>query len=178
MSAWVAIIVLLAIAGLLMVLELFLIPGTTLVGILSLVLWVIAIGWAFVSLDAEIASWVLAGSLVGGASLIIYAMKSGTWKHFTLKSVHQSQVEGSGANIRSLLKVGDVGTARSALRPIGYASFHKQRIEVRTFGGYIDAGESICIAKLDGQQIFVQRSTASASQQAPPQTSSPAVPKA
>ena len=53
--------------------------------------------------------------------------------------------------------VGTIGVACTALRPAGIADFEGERLNVVTEGDFIDAGERIKIARMEGNRIVVFR---------------------
>jgi membrane-bound serine protease (ClpP class) len=54
------------------------------------------------------------------------------------------------------VKVGDVGVARSALRPYGSAEFHGVQVEAVAEGGYVQAGTALEIIEVAGNRIVVK----------------------
>ena len=52
---------------------------------------------------------------------------------------------------------GKTGTALTKLRPAGTALIEGVRIDVVTFGEYVDEGTSIVVAKVEGNKVFVQK---------------------
>jgi membrane-bound serine protease (ClpP class) len=53
--------------------------------------------------------------------------------------------------------VGRHGVAESALRPAGKASIGGRRIDVVTDGGFVDAGERVVVAEVDGPRVVVRK---------------------
>jgi membrane-bound serine protease (ClpP class) len=54
------------------------------------------------------------------------------------------------------LNIGDVGTTRSALRPMGTAEFGNLNYEVRTTGSFLDSGTPVKIVQILSNQIIVE----------------------
>jgi len=59
-------------------------------------------------------------------------------------------------NILDGLEVGSTGITKSALRPVGKASFGDKEYEVHTLGNYLDAGASVRIIQIIGMKIIVE----------------------
>jgi membrane-bound serine protease (ClpP class) len=53
--------------------------------------------------------------------------------------------------------LGRTGTALSPLRPAGIAEIDGARVDVVSDGGFIDAGTSIEVTRVDGNRVVVQR---------------------
>ncbi len=52
--------------------------------------------------------------------------------------------------------VGKTGTAVTALRPAGIAEIDGQRLNVSTYGNFIDAGKEVTVAAVEGLNVFVR----------------------
>ena len=53
--------------------------------------------------------------------------------------------------------LGRTGTALSPLRPAGIAEIDGARVDVVSDGGFIDAGTTIEVTRVDGNRVVVQR---------------------
>jgi membrane-bound serine protease (ClpP class) len=53
--------------------------------------------------------------------------------------------------------VGRHGVAETALRPAGKASIGGRRVDVVTDGGFIDAGERVVVAEVNGPRVVVRK---------------------
>ena len=53
--------------------------------------------------------------------------------------------------------MGRHGVTETMLRPAGKASIGGKRIDVVTDGGFLEAGERIVVAEVDGPRIVVRR---------------------
>lgn len=73
--------------------------------------------------------------------------------------VNDTAVEGESspaAREKSMSLVGKVGTAVTALRPAGIAEIDGQRMNVSTYGNFIDAGTEVTVAAVEGLNVFVR----------------------
>ena len=73
--------------------------------------------------------------------------------------VNDTAVEGESspaAREKSMNLVGKAGTAVTALRPAGIAEIDGQRMNVSTYGNFIDAGTEVTVAAVEGLNVFVR----------------------
>lgn len=144
----------LILAGLaLIIAELIFVPGTTLVGILGLILVISGIFMVFNDYGDTAGYWTVAGTGIVTVIAIIYSFKSKSWDRFSLKSVISSKVNDEDVYT---FQVGERGKTISDLKPIGKAEIFGKIYEVRSKGDWIGAGEPIQIVKIDNKRIFVE----------------------
>ncbi|MFA5419474.1 MAG: NfeD family protein [Bacteroidales bacterium] len=153
---WSVIIILILVGFLLLLLEILVIPGAGLPGIVGFGLMVAGIWIAYrdqgmmeghITLTAT-----LAMSMVG----IVLALRSKTWKNATLTA----EIDGkAGQNTRMSIQVGDHGITISRCTPGGTAEFNNQLVEVTTLSEFIDPQQKIEIVKISGNKIIVKQIT-------------------
>jgi membrane-bound ClpP family serine protease len=150
---WLILISLLTIGLILVITEILFVPGTTLVGILGVVVTIGGIYYAFISFDSQVA-WIILGlTLLLNFSVIIYGFRSGVWKKFALKE----SITSRAFDDRLLgLEVGMEGKAISDLKPIGKAEFLDRIFEVKSNSGFISVGSKVFITKLENNTIIVK----------------------
>ena len=149
--------VLLFILGMgLLILEVF-VPGFGLFGIAGILSMlasfyfvlggnVSALNWLAVSIVAALAIFAL---------LIKYLPSNPAWNLFVLKD-KQENSEGYSVTPDMTQYAGKAGVAVTTLRPAGIALVDGARIDVVTFGDYIDAGTNIVVVRVEGSKIFVK----------------------
>ena len=150
--------IILTIVGLVLLLsEIFLIPGVGVAGVLG----VLSLGGACYYVFYEFG--VLAGAIFTAAILvvliapIIYTIKSRAWKKLALDTSIDSKVQ----NIEEApLAVGDSGRAVTRLAPIGTARFEGKSYEVKSLEGMIDAGTEVEIVMFEDNKIYVKPASA------------------
>ena len=150
--------IILTIVGLVLLLsEIFLIPGVGVAGVLG----VLSLGGACYYVFYEFG--VLAGAIFTAAilvvliALIIYTIKSRAWKKLALDTSIDSKVQ----NIEEApLAVGDSGRAVTRLAPIGTARFEGKSYEVKSLEGMIDAGTEVEIVMFEDNKIYVKPASA------------------
>lgn len=150
---WTLVITFILIGLGLIVVEVILVPGTTLVGVVGFCLAVAGVVMSF-KFFGNTVGWVTLGvSGIVALGMLYWSLRTGAWKQFSLKESIDSKVnEGQLAN----LKEGQEGTAVSSLRPMGKAEVAGTLYEVRTLGGFIDSGTKIKIVKISSNQIVVE----------------------
>lgn len=161
-------LLLVSIGVLLIALEVFVLPGTTLAGIAGLVAVVAGLGMTLVGAGATAA--VVIGALGRVAVALLLAM-AGT---FALLRVLPQLPFGRRLVLATGMEAGlgyvstpegdhrwkeRLGTAVSPLRPAGIAEIDGIRIDVVSDGGFIEPGAAIEVTRVDGNRIVVRRAS-------------------
>lgn len=158
---------LLALLGLfLFAIELFVIPGFGLVGILGILALLGALVMSTLGVGSH-SGFVLWAVVRMGFSLVVAIILSVLFLKFLPKlpvgrklvlSTELDASEGYASTPPSDYQwLGRTGHAHSPLRPSGIADFQGHRLDVVSDGEYIDAGEPIRVIHVDGNRIVVQR---------------------
>jgi membrane-bound ClpP family serine protease len=150
---WILIVALLVIGLLLIIAELVFIPGTTVVGLLGLVIAGVGIVISYKHFGDTIGLYILLGASVTTLFTLVYSFRSNSWSKFSLKTAIDSKVN---EGLLTSLVIGEEGKTTSTLRPIGKAEFQNKQFEVKTTGDYLEAGARIRIAKIQSNQITVE----------------------
>jgi membrane-bound ClpP family serine protease len=150
---WTIIIILILIGLLFLILEVVVIPGTTVVGIVGFILMIVAIWQTYVVYGSTSGHLVLGGTLILTLVGLRFALRSKTWDKVMLKS----NIDGR-ANIipEGSIKVGDVGISSSRIVPTGKALINDQYFEVCSSGEFIDPENEIEVVKIEHNKIFVK----------------------
>lgn len=148
---WWIIVALIFTGILLMFIEMLLIPGVGVAGVLSLVSLIGACWYAFVSvgqLAGIITTAVVALLIVG---MLILILRGKTWKRFELKTEVDSKMNAEADSISA----GDRGTALTRLAPMGTGKFGSICCEVRSADNdMIAAGTPIEVVEvMDGRPL-------------------------
>ena len=153
-----AFIIVLTIVGLVLILsEIFLIPRVGVAGVLG----VLALGGACYYVFYEFG--VVAGIIFTAAivtvliGLVIYTIKTKTWKKLALNTKIDSKAQDSG---EESLSVGDTGKAVTRLAPIGMARINGKSYEVKSLEGMLDAGTEIEVVLFEDNKIYVKQVSA------------------
>ena len=157
----------------LLALELFVIPGFGVTGVLGLLWIVVALMLTLVGLPVDVllrtGAWVEPLTRVGLAMLITvvglivcarFLPRTRTMRGLVLDSTLASNVSPSGpstfVSADESRFVGQVGTAESDLRPIGIARIGDARVDVVSEGGYVRAGTRVRVLEVEGGRIVVR----------------------
>lgn len=151
MDHWLAVSIVL-VGIVLMLVEIFLIPGAGISGIIGMLLMIsgVAIGFA---VNTTFGWYNLTGTLVLFTVLLSFAFRRNTWSRFTLKESIEEKVASS---TDAGLNVNDYGKAVSRLAPMGRARFGNQYVEVTAWDSFIDEEEEIVIHQIEDKTIFVK----------------------
>ncbi|MDE2730922.1 MAG: hypothetical protein OXM02_09770 [Bacteroidota bacterium] len=141
---------------LLIILEVYLIPGFNVVGVLGFLLIVFAIGYMYTEISPVGGSVALVGSLIGGASIFYMLWKSGAWERFILATTLADDPQQERTEQRKQF-LGKRGVAVTSLRPSGHVEIDGERVEVVTRGEFISAGSSIRVVAMKDRWSYVVR---------------------
>lgn len=150
--SWLLIILLITIGLLFLLLEVLVIPGTTVAGILGFGLLFTGIWQAYASKGTMAGHLVLGSAVVVTVITLYYAFKSGTWKRMALKTTvdgKMDQLEGININLN------DSGVAISRLAPSGKARINNEIVEVHTYGEFIDQDTEIKVISIKDNKLIV-----------------------
>jgi len=150
---WLTVLSLIFIGLAILLVEIIFVPGSTIVGLIGLVLMVIGVALSFRYFGLPL-GWATTGGTAAVTGLVIYfAFKANVWGVFTLKTSINSKVnEGEAEG----LLPGAEGITLSALRPVGRAEVDKKTYEVRTMGNYLESGTKIRVLQIQDNQIIVE----------------------
>lgn len=137
--------------------EVFIIPGFGVVGILGIILLVAAIVYTWITLGAlwGIGMLVLSFILFGVGIWIVSRTRWG--KKFVLQTSQKGAVSSLGHDNLDL--VGKEGVAGSDLHPTGTALVGGRKIDVMTSGVYIKKGSRVKVVEASGPRIVVEEIT-------------------
>ncbi len=164
----------------LLVVEIVLIPGSTVVGGIGLALMVGSLVWAMVDRypgqpvfsNPRAFLWPLtsftlaaAASLVVMAALARFLPRTNLYHRLVLGAVSapapagvlRGETTGSGAVPVSALGIGETGVARTDLRPSGRAAFGERIVDVVSPGEFIPAGSAVAVRAVEGARVVVVR---------------------
>jgi membrane-bound ClpP family serine protease len=147
------ILIIIFIGLVLTVLELFFIPGTTLVGMLGILFSIAGVVITYKHFGPDTGLYVLIATSILKIGIIYFSFQRKAWTQFSLKSSIESKVN---EGITEGLEIGHKGKTVSTLRPIGKAQFNNREYEVKTSGTYLDHGIEIRIIQISSNQITVE----------------------
>ena len=151
----IVIIASLIIAGLILfIIEVFLLPGVSIAGIVSAGCLLYANYYAFDTLGTIPGCITLVISAIGVIAITIWFMRSKTVDKLSLKKTIDYRPE----PLKGLdLKPGDEGIALTRLAQIGNAEFNGRIIEVRSTGDFIDQKSKIRVERILDGVVLVEK---------------------
>lgn len=152
--SWTIIAVLIFIGLTFIVLEILVIPGQGIAGIIGLIIMAVGIWQTYTVYGSTSGHIVLGASFLVSVISLVLSLRSKTWKKMMLKS----EIDGKVNLIDDKkIKKGDVGKAISRLAPAGKAYFGDEYYEVHTYGTFIDQNTEIEVIKIEHNKIFVKQ---------------------
>lgn len=137
-----------------MALEIFIIPGTSLAGIVSAACLIGANVLVFDSYGLSAGIIVLAASLIVCLVAGIWMLRSKALDRISLKRT----IDSTAATEEQLsVKVGDRGIALTRLALIGNADFDGKIVQVQSADGFLDEKTPVVITRVIDGQIWVKR---------------------
>lgn len=150
-----AIVVAIILIGLLLIfLEIFIIPGTTLFGVVGGVALFIGVVMVYSYYGSKWGNLTFLGSVVAVGISVVLGFKVIQSNKLAMKAEIDGRVN-EFENIENL-QIGTRGVTLTELRPIGKAIFAHQKLEVSSTGDYIHRETEIEIIQISGNKIIVQ----------------------
>ncbi|MCK9206778.1 MAG: NfeD family protein [Salinivirgaceae bacterium] len=148
-----AIIVLLLVGLILLLLEVFVLPGTNIAGVIGILFIVLAIFFGYRDLEKPIAHIILFAALALTVATVWLGLRSNTWNRLSLHSTISSKV----MNVEpDELQVGARGESITRLNPMGRVLINNKSFEAKSGHLFIDPHTPIEIVKIEGNQIIVK----------------------
>ena len=144
------VITLILVGVILILVEILLIPGIGIAGILGLASICGSAYYAFAHLGPWTGVIVTVVNIALLAVLIFYALRGKTWKRLELDTVIDKHIK------EEEVAVGDRGMAATRLGPIGSARINDKSYEVTSLEGMIDAGTRVEIVHIENNKIYVK----------------------
>ena len=150
----------------LLALEVFVVPGFGLTGMLGLTALLGGLGLSVVGAGA---TWeVILMAMGRGALALLLALAASLallrvlprlpfGRRLVLETELPTGAAGAAAPERDRRWLGQCGTATSPLRPAGFAHIDGERVDVVSDGELIEAGQPIEVIRVDGNRIVVRR---------------------
>jgi membrane-bound ClpP family serine protease len=151
--SWLVIITIILVGFIFLLLEILVVPGTTIVGIAGFVLMIVGVFSTYTGYGSVAGTLTLGGTLIFSIVALAVAFRSNTWK----KAMLNSELIGK-VNIFEPEKVkpGDTGLTISRLNPMGKAMINGEYYEVTAKYSLIDHNTEIVVTKVEGNKIIVK----------------------
>jgi len=147
------IVIVLCLIGIILILvEIFLIPGLTITAIGGAAFSIGGIFYAFRNLGATagIITLLLVIAIIGAA--FVYLIKSKALDNIALKTNLKSTI--AGKELPDISE-GDTGISISRLNPMGKVRVNNITMEAKTLGGFIDENTAVKVIKVSPSQLIV-----------------------
>ncbi len=151
--SWLVILILILVGITFILLEMLVVPGTTVVGIIGVALMIFAIYVTYSNYGNATGTYVLAGTLIFFTASIVFALKSNTWRKAMLGTEIGGKVNTREENT---INKGDEGLSVTRLNPMGKALINGDYYEVTSKDNLIDQNTEIVVTKVDGNKIIVK----------------------
>jgi membrane-bound ClpP family serine protease len=148
------IVIILCLLGIILVLvEIFLIPGITITAVLGGIFILGGVYYAFSHLGVPEGIIALTATSIAIGAACVYLIKSKTLEVIALKTnIHSTVASGESLNISE----GDEGITLSRLNPIGKVKVNNIVMEGKSWGGFIDEDAKITVIKVMPTQLIVK----------------------
>jgi membrane-bound serine protease (ClpP class) len=150
----------------LIVLEVLVLPGITIAGVAGVVALVAGLGMTLVGAGATVSVIVSALgrvalsillAMAGALALFQFLPRLPFGRRLVLETGMQADHGYVSAPSSDRRWLGRTGKTLSPLRPAGIAVIDGARVDVVSDGGFVDAGTSIEVTRVDGNRVVVQR---------------------
>ncbi len=153
---WAVIITLILVGMILVVLEILVIPGVGITGILGFLLMVAGVWTAYARNGSSAGNATLLITILVSTLSMIVILRSKTWKRAQLKTA----VSGKVRTFDTLnLKPGMQGETVSRCAPMGKAVFNGHHVEVDAGTSFLGTGTKVEITRIEGNKIFIKHLT-------------------
>ena len=151
---WLLIATFIVIGLLFLALEILVIPGVGIAGIVGFILIAIGVWQAYAGHGLVAGHLVLGGTFLLTVLTLVLSLRGKTWRRLALSTSIDSKV-----NVidEEKIKAGDTGKTVSRLAPMGKAMINGEFYEVSTNGDFIDQQTDIVVLKIEYNKIIVKR---------------------
>ncbi len=136
-----------------LIVEILVTPGIVL-GVIGLGLIAFGVFRTYEEYGTTIGNWTLFGVGIFTVGAVLFALKTGVWSRMASTDSISSKAK---EDAESIVKIGDVGKALSALRPLGTGLFNGKKVEISSEGEAIEVGTSVEITRITQNKIFIKK---------------------
>lgn len=147
------IIILIAVGIVFFIVELFLIPGISIAGIIGAISTSIAVWYAYAHIGTQTGNWTLFGGTLSIGIAIWLFIKSKTLEKMSLKT----NITGNTTSIPQEIQVGDKGQTLSRLAPMGKVIINGITVEAKSNETLIDPNTPIIVKQIYKTNILVEQ---------------------
>ena len=141
----------------LIVVEVTVVPGFNVIGVVGVLGAAVGVVYAFVEYGWAGGLGTLVATVLAAGGLAYVLVESGAWDRFVLTDSLRRDADADAAESESRARLlGKLGTALTPLRPGGVAEVEGARVEVETEGAFVAAGSRVRVVALDRRRILVR----------------------
>jgi membrane-bound serine protease (ClpP class) len=141
----------------LILLEIFVIPGINIFGIVGFLTMCAGVWYAYARLGTATAAVVAVLGLAGTALLVRLLIRVRAWHRIVLDA-ETSKQQGYDSSAPGLAELAGLsGESLTPLRPAGRAKFGERIVDVVTAGDFVSTGELIEVVEIGGNRVVVQK---------------------
>jgi len=155
--AWIYALSLLILGFALILLEIFVIPGFNIFGVIGFLTVCAGIGYAYINMGFWQAAVVAGLGLVGTVVLVRMLIRVRAWERLVLESATSRERGYDSVEPGREMLMGEQGEALTPLRPAGRAQFGEEVVDVVSEGGFISRGERVEVMQVAGNRVVVFR---------------------
>ncbi len=146
----------------LMAVEVFVVPGTSIAGISGVILLVLGVVLSYIGLGIPMGNRMLLLSVIASVILIVIGYRTVGKKGLALDYKLKERAVGMNKKVDELtkvgeLQVGDKGVALGDIRPQGKAIINNRVYEVFSENGYISDNDALKVVKIEGSELVVRQ---------------------
>ncbi len=151
---WWIIILLILIGLLLLVLEILVIPGAGVPGIVGFGLMVTGVWLSYSRIGTYEGNMVLRSTIAVNVIGVIIAVRSKTWNRAMLNTENTGRVNLIDSE---KIKVGEQGITISRCTPMGKVLINGEYVEVSALSEFIDPNTKVEIIKIQGNKVYIKQ---------------------
>lgn len=137
--------------------EVTLVPGFNVVGVIGVVGTAVGVVYAFIEFGSAGGLGTLVATLLAAGGLFYLLWESGAWDRFILSDSLRRDADADALEHESRAKMlGKRGVALTPLRPGGVADIEGARVEVETEGAFVAAGSRVRVVAMDRRRYIVR----------------------
>lgn len=148
------IILLILIGLLLLVLEILVIPGAGVVGIVGFGLMAIGVWLSYTRIGTYEGNIVLLSTIAINVIGVIIAVRSKTWTRAMLNTENTGRVNLINSD---KIKVGEQGITISRCTPMGKVLINGEYLEVSALSEFIDPNTKVEIIRIQGNKVYIKQ---------------------
>ncbi len=149
-----AIILIISLGILLILLEIFVVPGVTIAGIGGLILLGFGVYMSYNNYGIQVGMYTLLGAFIFVIVTLYYSFKVKTWDRVSLKSEINTKIKRFD---KEEIKIGDTGKTVSRLAPIGNVLINNKIYEAESKNKLVDENVEIVVIKVFRNKLIVKQ---------------------